>query len=178
MQRLVFVRVNGGCISFAPAAWATLMSFKQIGPRSPEAGGVLLGRIISNSNDVVIDEVTVPGPRDSRGRFWFKRAVETVQARVAQAWTATQGTRIYLGEWHSHPEDDPHPSRVDRRDWQGILGKAVYEQDFLLFAIVGTRSVAIWEGNKSDRALSSLDCRESVPDVEKASDKGSLIEGR
>lgn len=74
------------------------------------------------------------------------------------AWRESTGTRIYLGDWHSHPEDDPKPSCVDRRDWNRVLKRAVYEQDFLLFAIVGRRSIAPWEGRLSDRSATLHAC--------------------
>ena len=65
-------------------------------------------------------------------------------------------SRIYLGDWHSHPEDRLTPSPVDRRDWSGTLERAVYEQDFLLFAIVGRKSLCLWEGRPAGRRNTPL----------------------
>jgi integrative and conjugative element protein (TIGR02256 family) len=146
-----FVRPHRGHVEFSSQALDSLMAFRQLDDASPESGGVLLGRLILDSDDVVIDEITAPSSTDERGRFWFKRSGTSAQPRVVSAWGESNGTRIYLGDWHSHPEDDPAPSPVDRRDWSRTLERAVYEQDFLLFAIVGRKSLCLWEGRRAGR---------------------------
>ena len=128
-------------------------------------GGVLLGRLIVNTEDVVVDEITKPGPDDIRGRYRFKRSSNSAQPRVVSAWRESTGTKIYLGDWHSHPEDHPSPSSVDRRDWNRVVKRAVYEQDFLLFAIVGRRSIGVWEGRRIGRRSTALhQCPAAIDD--------------
>lgn len=152
-----YVRPNGGAVEISAPALAALTQVRQVDDGAPEGGGVLLGRLIVNTEDVVVDEITLPGPKDVRARYWFKRSRTSAQPRVVAAWRESTGTRIYLGDWHSHPEDHPTPSCVDRRDWNRVLQRAVYEQDFLLFAIVGRRSIAIWEGRRAGRRSTALD---------------------
>jgi hypothetical protein len=38
---------------------------------------------------------------------------------------------------------------VDEQDWQNVLRGATYEQEFLLFAIVGRLRMRVWEGSRS-----------------------------
>jgi len=73
-------------------------------PTKPEAGGVLLGRHILETGDIIVDLITEPMPSDRQGRFRFFRARRPHQAAIDRAWRASGGTYTYLGEWHTHPE--------------------------------------------------------------------------
>ena len=115
-----------------------------------------MGRLIEGSTDAVIDEISRPQPRDRWGRLFFWRNKKQAQALVNRAWTNSEHSRIYLGEWHTHPEDDPTPSQQDITNWHSISTKAVYEQDFLFFIIVGVRKTRAWEIDKSIRAIVEL----------------------
>lgn len=61
------------------------MQARQVHDDAPEGGGVLLDRLILNTDDVVVDEITLPRPADNRARFWFRRSRQTAQARVVAA---------------------------------------------------------------------------------------------
>lgn len=145
-RRLRFERVceRPGTIEIAPAALRKLLSFQQNDRGDPEAGGVLLGRLIEESDDVVIDEVGVPSGEDRRGRTFFRRARRAAQRLVDRAWRKSRGARVYLGEWHTHPEAVPHPSTQDTSDWLRIARDARFEHDFLLFMIIGTEATRMW----------------------------------
>lgn len=145
MTSHVFQRPNGGRVAIPDDVIEFLERHRQMKPRDREAGGILLGRCILDSNDVIIDEAGKPARADKRSRFHFFRNAKPAQRAVDAAWEASKGTTNYLGEWHSHPEDDPHPSGVDLQNWQEIVARAVYEQDFLLFLIVGRVTTRIWE---------------------------------
>ena len=145
-RRLRFERLGErpATVEIAPIALRTLNSFRQEDDGDPEAGGVLLGRLIEESDDVVIDEASVPSDSDRRGRTFFQRARRVAQKIVDRAWRKTSGTRVYLGEWHTHPESVPHPSAQDHSDWLRIVQTARFEHDFLLFVIVGTQTIRTW----------------------------------
>jgi len=53
-------------------------------------------------------------------------------------------TTAYLGLWHTHPETDPTPSGVDRRDWEQAMSQDTFEGDRLFFPIVGTQRIRVW----------------------------------
>ena len=108
-----------------------------------EAGGVLLGRHLLDSYDVVVDEVSTPQSGDRRSRFsFFRSSRHEVVAR--QRWLEHQRTSAYLGLWHTHPESDPTPSSVDRHDWQQAVSADTFEGDRLFFPIVGTSRIRVW----------------------------------
>jgi integrative and conjugative element protein (TIGR02256 family) len=105
----------------------------------------MLGRLILGTSDVVVDAVTGPFPEDKYSRFTFFRSRRRAQQIVDEAWHTSHGTKIYLGDWHTHPEDIPSPSSQDLRNWRKICEAAVYEQKLLLFLIAGRVSLRIWE---------------------------------
>jgi len=150
---MMFSRANGGAIQLSTSTVAALAAHRQVDHGAMEAGGVLLGRLILDSQDIVVDGITDPGPRDRRSRYFFYRTKDRTQLLIDQAWRDSCGTRIYLGEWHTHPEPDPTPSAHDLRNWQRIALKAVYEQDRLLFVIVGWTEVRVWEMNKEGECV-------------------------
>ncbi|MGI8544557.1 MAG: Mov34/MPN/PAD-1 family protein [Aridibacter sp.] len=153
-----FLRENGGVVSFNKDAVKTLLDYRQVNITDKEAGGMLLGRLISYCDDIVIDEVTTPSSDDEQHRFSFFRKKNLAQKIVEEKWQNSEGTQIYLGEWHTHPEEDPTPSAsVDINNWCKIIQNAVYEQEMLFFVIVGTRKTRIWEINKNTKNMSKLE---------------------
>ena len=71
-----------------------------------EAGGVLLGRHLLDSEDLVVDKVTTPQKTDRRSRFGFFRS-KRHQMLAQNRWDNEANTIAYLGLWHTHPEDNP-----------------------------------------------------------------------
>lgn len=108
-----------------------------------EAGGVLLGRHLLDCEDVVVDEVTTPQNSDRRGRFSFFRSKKH-EALAHERWEDGLSTMAYLGLWHTHPEEDPTPSSVDRRDWEQAISRDTFEGARLFFPIVGIRQIRVW----------------------------------
>ena len=53
-------------------------------------------------------------------------------------WHRFGGTIGYLGEWHSHPECDPHPSGVDKKGWNAVEKKSGKP---IVFLIIGSEKV-------------------------------------
>lgn len=120
-----------------------MQAFAQLRCWDREAGGVLLGRHLLDSHDVVVDEVSTPQNSDRRSRFGFFRSSKHEQV-ARQRWLAENSTSAYLGLWHTHPERDPSPSGVDRRDWSQAVAGDTYEGDRLFFPIVGTHRIRVW----------------------------------
>ena len=108
-----------------------------------EAGGVLMGRHLLDSHDVVVDEVSTPQDTDRRDRCNFFRSRKHEQVS-RQRWLQEHNTSAYLGLWHTHPERDPSPSGVDRNDWQQAVTSDTYEGDRLFFPIIGTHCIRVW----------------------------------
>lgn len=150
-----FKRAIGGVVEFTTEVLDRFTKYRQVdGER--EAGGIMLGRLTCDARDIVVDRVTEPNRLDRRHRHWFFRSRKPAQAEVVSAWNESLGSGNYLGEWHTHPQDSPEPSMVDRCNWRRILKKAVFEQHFLLFVIVGASVVGVWEGDKNTSNIDRL----------------------
>lgn len=146
--RLIFLRRGGGRFEIAPSALLVIRGYVQDTPEKREAGGVLLGRYIRDADDVIVDQVTEPMVGDRRGRRRFIRAAPRHQAVIDAAWRESSGTRVYLGEWHTHPQAAPTPSPIDWFDWYRKLYVDHYAES-LFFIIVGHSAARTWEGGRA-----------------------------
>lgn len=144
----IFEITNGGKIKLAGSVIEILQQHKQVNKDSFESGGVLLGRFIKVSKNIVVDKITPPMKGDKQTRFSFKRLSPLHQEIITEEWKKSNGTCNYLGEWHTHPEDYPTPSGVDIKDWKRKLKKDVFSGRYLYFVIAGIKSIEIWEGDR------------------------------
>ncbi|MGD9730340.1 MAG: Mov34/MPN/PAD-1 family protein [Gammaproteobacteria bacterium] len=87
-----------------------------------------------------IEQATVPTVWDKRFRYLFERMPFVHEAIAFARWRASQGTVRYLGEWHTHPEEHPHPSGLDRLEW-GRLSAKRRDKRPMLAVIVGRKSI-------------------------------------
>ncbi|WP_323133565.1 Mov34/MPN/PAD-1 family protein [Halopseudomonas aestusnigri] len=83
-----------------------------------EAGGLLLGSV--HGAHMLIEQATVPTIWDKRFHYLFERMPFGHEVIALARWRASQGTVRYLGEWHTHPEDHPQPSSLDRSEWNHL----------------------------------------------------------
>lgn len=118
--------------------------------------GVLLGREIINTSNIIIDKITEPSEDDIQKRFYFFRDKKYHQKKIIEEWKKSDGTCNYLGEWHTHLEDVPNPSSTDIKEWKKALKKFKFDGNELFFIIIGIKEIAIWEGNKLDLSIRKL----------------------
>lgn len=145
---LVFELSNGGKLKLADEVVNTIHSFLQVEPQIPEAGGMLMGRFLKNTKDIVVDKITVPMKGDKQSRYTFKRLSPLHQRALDKAWQESKGTCNYLGEWHTHPETNPIPSDIDKKDWKRKLSQDSFSSRFLYFLIAGTETIHLWEADR------------------------------
>jgi integrative and conjugative element protein (TIGR02256 family) len=150
MKSPILTKSDGGKLEISSYALSRMLAFVQDTRCKPEAGGVLIGRYIRDSPDIVIDEVTVPMAGDRKRRLSFWRSRQPHQQALDQSWLDSGGTSTYLGEWHTHPEDIPIPSDTDIKNWQARLKKDIFSGDTLFFIIIGIKILRVWEGNKKN----------------------------
>ncbi|MBR7797894.1 hypothetical protein GT022_17835 [Agaribacter marinus] len=134
-----------------------LRVYRQLESTDTEAGGVLMGRFLEGSGDIIIDLITEPTEKDTRERCFFRKYLETHQEIVDKVWEESDGTFNYVGEWHTHPEKHPSPSSHDRKEWKKVLRKTQCESSFLFFIIIGTESIAAWVGNRESEKINKLE---------------------
>lgn len=148
-MRMIFAVNPDQRLIITEEAVAQMLGFAQHTWYQSEAGGVLLGRHLLECSDVVIDEVTPPQRKDKRSRFGFFRS--TSHHHLAHIkWELSNQTLAYLGLWHTHPEDDPSPSGVDRHDWEQAVETHAFHSDRLFFPIVGREHIRVWTKSRAE----------------------------
>jgi integrative and conjugative element protein (TIGR02256 family) len=152
----LFRRQGGAVLKIEAVALARMLEFQQREAHHEEAGGVLLGRHLRGCRDMVVDEVTSPMPGDARMRLAFHRSKTPHQEVMDERWRTSEGTCLYLGEWHTHPEASPLPSRIDTQDWLRRLETDQFHGASLFFLIVGIDAIRAWEGCRLRRRITWL----------------------
>ena len=153
---MYFRRPDRSFLKLDSATVQSFLRFVQDDGIKPEAGGVLMGRLLRGSKNVVVDEITEPLAGDVRTRFTFKRAAEAHQSILDTRWAESRGTCGYLGEWHTHAEPRPSPSSVDLEEWRRRLRSDKFDVDHLFFVIVGTEDLGVWQGTRGRKGLQQL----------------------
>ncbi|WP_417237440.1 MULTISPECIES: Mov34/MPN/PAD-1 family protein [Flavobacteriaceae] len=121
--------------------------FRQTGKKS-EMGGILLGKIVGNK--IYVLKASIPTSFDKSSRFSFNRHKKSAQLFIDYEFLNSNGTIIYIGEWHTHPESNPTPSGPDLRMIKNQFKENIINEDFLLMVIIGLKSnfVAHYDGTK------------------------------
>lgn len=137
---LTFKDSFGSLLVIMPSAINRLLGHRQLDGSSNEAAGVLIGE--RRGSHMVIYDISEPGKGDIRSRYFVDRRGPHHQAAVDDAFARSSGKLQYLGEWHTHPEDQPSPSSTDLGTWRRHL--VAKEQMVLL--IIGRKQ--IWAAKK------------------------------
>lgn len=118
---------------FAEGAMATLQAARQLRRGDREAGGQLFGTI--SGREVVVERATGVRPGDRRRRTSFvpNRAAEQHEIAVQH-----RDGRVYLGDWHTHPELAPAPSARDLASVREIARKSRHLAGPVVLVVVGT----------------------------------------
>lgn len=160
MNSIWIPRHRKGFVQFKPNVLRKICRHRQLHSQDKESGGVLLGRLIKDSDDIVIDYVSTPRKGDIRTRTRYIRGQYSHQRIVDLMWHRSNQTCNYLGEWHTHPEAEPRPSKQDICNWQRILRNVQVDYDMLFFVIVGRKTIKVWEGDLREERLYEL---KSIP---------------
>ena len=122
--------------------------FKQTHKKDSEAGGILLGQV--TEKNVYILKVTIPNKFDSASRCSFDCNKDAAQIIINYEFFNSGQKTIYIGEWHTHPEDYPNPSVVDNKMIDKQYFKNKLNEPFLILIIQGLKGLyaAIFDGKK------------------------------
>ena len=150
---LIFTSEDGAKFKVSTAPLLTMLSFRQLKRSSHESGGVLLGRYIKGTSDVVVDFVTTPKENDSSTEVFFFKNKDEHQDVIDEKWEESKGTCNYLGEWHTHPQDHPTPSSTDIKTWLRLVKDTQFDFGELYFVIIGRKSACAYRVNKKINRL-------------------------
>ena len=103
----------------APDVLAVFLKYRQRFFWQPESGGILLGRRRGKHLEVLL--ATEPTLDDKRSTYSFQRGAAGHAEVAQQAWLKGNRQIDYLGEWHTHPQEIPIPSGIDRAEWCKLI---------------------------------------------------------
>lgn len=128
-------------IILSDAVLKILSSFRQIRKSQNEAGGILLGQIVGNN--IYVLKASIPSKFDKATRYSFIRDKDIAQIIVDYEFHNSDRKTIYLGEWHTHPENTPIPSSQDKRMIGGQKKSGKLNESFLLLIIQGIKGIYV-----------------------------------
>jgi len=116
-----------------------ISAYRQIKSYSRESGGILLGQV--KGNCLFILKISEPSSEDTSTRHSFVRNPQKAQKIINDEFVASGKKTIYLGEWHTHPEDYPKPSMVDYQMIRDQFDKNELNEDLVLILIQGRKGI-------------------------------------
>ena len=135
-------------LSISENVIAIFSSYKQDTKSKNESGGVLFGQTQESNYHLV--RASTPNSFDKAGRFWFERNKNAAQILINFEFINSIRKNAYVGEWHTHPEENPSPSDQDRKMIKEQFVKNTGFGSFLFLIIQGTKSlyVAVYNGKE------------------------------
>jgi len=118
-----------------------------------EAGGLLFAEFCLPT--IIIKEATKPHRKDKRSRYGF------IPFRNVQKKLIFQRFDLgfhFIGEWHTHPEDDPLASNLDLNSMYDSFIKSKHELNFFVMIIVGWHKpgLNLWIGLHNNNGYTRL----------------------
>src|SRR5699024_6588972 len=88
-------------------------------------------------SEVRVIKATGPYSKDDRSRYRYRSNPLSAQLMIAKQ---AQNGLLYLGEWHTHAEDCPQPSRYDLIATETLHARSRLNTNSIILAIIGRRA--------------------------------------
>lgn len=121
---------------------------RQFQKNSKESGGILIGQV--SDQNILISRATSPNKSDTQGATKFIRNKDIAQEIIEYEFQNSEMKNIYLGEWHTHPAIEAHPSSQDLKMIKEQFKNNQITIDFLILIILGKEIdyLGICDGSK------------------------------
>lgn len=142
MQYMKYWRSSKGevCLQIQDKVTEVFAKYAQVSLSAPESGGILLGYVRAPHLEIL--EASEPTSWDRCLRFFFDRESRGHREMAERRWRESDGLVRYVGEWHTHPEDYPTPSYIDRAGWLNLATKR-QDQRPVLAIVVGRKGLHV-----------------------------------
>ncbi|WP_100612825.1 Mov34/MPN/PAD-1 family protein [Confluentibacter lentus] len=136
-------------IKISEEVFEKMKSFIQDENHKPEAGGILIGYYLEDNNYSIIDSSS-PSRFDKSSRYNFTRSKKNSQKIINKNFKDSKGKKIYLGEWHTHPEDYPTPSCLDKKSILEQIRGNILNSKIIFMLILGRKGIYISYADKNE----------------------------
>ncbi len=109
------------------------VKWRQLELKMPEAGGQLFGVIEGQCIQVKL--ATGPRRSDRQGRFFFFADRHAERREIS---TLHKSGLHYFGDWHTHPQPIPTPSKTDISSMADLFARSKHDLHAFAMVIVGT----------------------------------------
>jgi len=142
-----FIR-NNRKINISETVIEIFEKFKQKNKKDNESGGILIGQI--KDDEIFILKASIPNKFDKASRYYFECNKDAAQIIINYEFYNSGRKSIYIGEWHTHPENTPTPSSIDKRMIKEQFKKNKLNEPFLILIIQGLEDiyVSLYDGKK------------------------------
>ncbi len=142
------VNLNNKTIFISESVIELFEIFKQNNTKDNESGGVLIGQV--KADNIYILKASTPNKFDKSSRYSFECDKDAAQIVMDFEFYNSNNKSIYIGEWHTHPENHPTPSRKDIKMIKNQFKKNKLNEPLLILIIQGTERlyVGLYDGNK------------------------------
>ena len=124
-----------------------MKGYIQFDKKSFEAGGILIG-YEAVDGDIIIEYATEPYKGDNRKRKFFHRKDSKHNEILDKIWEREGKIHMYIGEWHTHPENQPEYSYQDKKNWTKISKQMSQQKEYYIHIIVGITEIRCWQYNR------------------------------
>lgn len=138
------------CIEITKEVLSKLLSYRQDSIGELEAGGQLFAQY--HPDKVLISYTTKPSSKDIRKCNLFKPHIPTWKKNVTELYK--KGYH-YLGDWHTHAEDNPSPSYSDTNSIHSRFNVSEHELVHMVIIIVGNDS-NLYVGLSDGKSITKL----------------------
>lgn len=134
-------------IKICCGVFQVMKKYIQIGDKSLEAGGILIGKENISDNNIIIRYITEPYESDKRTYSRFIRKDKRHIDIFKGIFKSSNQIYGYIGEWHTHDEDLPEYSKIDLKNWRKIMKESPGDIEHF-HIIVGIKAIRIWNLEK------------------------------
>lgn len=103
-----------------------------------EVGGVLIGYI--NNDKVVVTDIVGPGPKAKHKRNSFLPDYKYQEEKIKKIYKQSDRTKVYIGDWHTHPNGSNELSGSDIKVLENISGYSKAKLPFPNMAILSGKN--------------------------------------
>lgn len=139
---MISIELGDIYLTIANNVFKKLQTYVQDHIDKPESGGILIGYYIDNYS-FFISDISTPSDDDVAARYSFVRTFRKAQKVIAHYFNLSKNKKIYLGEWHTHPEEVPTPSCIDQISFEKQLKVNQLNSKIIFMLIIGTAGIYV-----------------------------------
>ena len=141
-----------------PAVVRHLTENRQKKPNAPEVGGQLFGSF--EKFCVRVSLASGPREADKKSRFSFFPSRRKENTEIKDRF---RDGLHYVGDWHTHPEPYPTPSRIDLRSMEDCFQNSRHSLSHFVMIIVGQANLpaGLWVSLHDSKSYFQLRTKES-----------------